>query len=72
MPIVRPPVRETMALGAAYLAGLAVGVWKRIEELGDRMPAERRFMSTMRRVRVERLTPRWKRAMERARNWVET
>ena len=38
VPVVRPPVRETTALGAAYLAGLAVGVWKSVEEIGDRMP----------------------------------
>ena len=72
LPVVRPFARETTALGAAYLAGLAAGVWKKIEEIGDGMPAERRFLPTMSRDHVERLTRGWKRALERARNWVET
>ncbi len=72
MPVVRPPVRETTALGAAYLAGLSVGVWKNIKEIGDGIPAESRFLPNMSRERVERLIRGWKRALERARNWVET
>ena len=72
LPVVRPFARETTALGAAYLAGLAAGVWKKIEEIGDGMPVERRFLPTMSRDHVERLTRGWKRALERARNWVET
>ena len=72
IPVVRPPVRETTALGAAFLAGLAVGVWKNIKEIGDGMPAESRFLPNMSRERVERLIRGWKRALERARNWVET
>ena len=44
VPVVRPPVLETTALGAAYLAGLAVGFWKNIAEIGDGSPAERRFL----------------------------
>jgi glycerol kinase len=72
IPVVRPFVLETTALGAAYLAGLAVGVWKNIKEIGDGMPAESRFQPDMSRERVERLTRGWKRALERSRNWVET
>ena len=72
MPVVRPPVRETTALGAAYLAGLSVGVWKNINDIGDGIPAESRFLPNMSRERVERLIRGWKRALERARNWVET
>jgi glycerol kinase len=72
VPVTRPPVRETTALGAAYLAGLAVGLWKDIGEIGRRMPVERRFMPAMGRERVERLTRGWKRALERSRSWVET
>jgi glycerol kinase len=72
IPVVRPTVRETTALGAAYLAGLAVGVWKNIEEIGDGIPLESRFLPNMGEERVEQLIRGWKRALERARNWVET
>ncbi|MBA4422692.1 MAG: glycerol kinase [Syntrophus sp. (in: bacteria)] len=72
IPVVRPFVRETTALGAAYFAGLAVGVWKNIGEIGGGIPAERRFLPNMDRDHVERLTQGWKRALDRARNWVET
>ncbi len=51
LPVVLPPVRETTAQGAAYLAGLAVGVWKNAEEIGDRIPVERRFLPNMDRER---------------------
>jgi glycerol kinase len=71
VPVVRPVVRETTALGAAYLAGLAAGVWKSAGEIGDRMPVERRFLPEMENGRVERLTRGWRRALERSRNWVE-
>jgi glycerol kinase len=71
VPVELPPVRETTAQGAAYLAGLAVGVWKSAEEIGNRIPFERRFLPNMERERVERLTRGWKRAVERSRNWVE-
>jgi glycerol kinase len=72
IPVVRPSVRETTALGAAYLAGLAVGVWKNVKEIGDGIPAESRFLPNMNGEQVERLIRGWKRALERARNWVET
>jgi glycerol kinase len=72
VPVVRPPVLETTALGAAALAGLAVGFWKSISEIGDRTSAEGRFLPDMSRDRVERLMRGWKRALERSRNWVET
>jgi glycerol kinase len=72
IPVVRPPVRETTALGAAYLAGLAVGVWKDPSEIGGQSCGERRFMPNMERGRVERLTRGWKRALERSRNWAES
>jgi glycerol kinase len=71
VPVVRPRVRETTALGAAYLAGLAVGLWSSVEEIGEHTSPERRFLPSMDRGRVERLTKDWKRALERSRNWVE-
>jgi glycerol kinase len=71
VPVVRPPIRETTALGAAYLAGLAVGCWKNAGEIGNRLPVEKRFLPNMDREHVERLTRGWKRALERSRNWAE-
>ena len=71
VPVVRPPIRETTALGACYLAGLAVGTWKNSEEIGNRLPVEHRFLPNMAREQVERLTRGWKRALERSRNWAE-
>ena len=71
VPVVRSPIREATALGAAYLAGLAVGCWKNAAEIGNRLPVGRRFLPNMGRERVERLTRGWKRALERSRNWAE-
>ncbi len=71
IPVLRPPVLETTALGAAYLAGLAVGIWKDVAEIGAGVPVERRFMPAMDRGRVDRLIRGWKRALERSRAWAE-
>jgi len=62
VPVVRPPVRETTALGAAYLAGLAAGLWKSAEEIGSRVRVEKRFLPLMDRNRAERLIRGWNRA----------
>ena len=70
-PVVLPAVRETTALGAAYLAGIAAGVWKDAEEIGRRALAEQRFLPNMEAGRVERLTRGWKRALERCLCWIE-
>ncbi len=69
VPVVRPKITETTALGAAYLAGLAVGYWKDGEEIGAQWQAERRFEPGMPRERVEALMAGWRRAVERAKNW---
>lgn len=71
LPVVRPPSLETTALGAAYLAGLAVGLWKSIAEIGEGTVPERRFRPVMGRENSERLMREWKRALERSRNWIE-
>jgi glycerol kinase len=47
VPVVRPQVTETTALGAAYLAGLAVGFWKNTAEIASQWQAEARFKPTM-------------------------
>ena len=71
VPVVRPKVTETTALGAAYLAGLAVGFWKDGKEIGAQWQAERCFERGMSRDRVESLLAGWRKAVERALNWAE-
>ena len=71
VPVVRPRITETTALGAAYLAGLAVGYWKDAEEIGAQWQAERCFEPNMSRDQVDSLLASWRKAMERAKNWAE-
>ena len=63
IPVVRPQVTETTALGAAYLAGLATGVWHSREELSAQWRVERRFLPTMARERADELMAQWGRAV---------
>jgi glycerol kinase len=69
VPVVRPKVLETTALGAAYLAGLAVNLWKSREEIAAHWQMERRFEPRMPRAEAERLLARWREAVERSRGW---
>jgi glycerol kinase len=71
VPVVRPMVLETTGLGAAYLAGLATGVWKNIAAIGRQWTAGRRFEPVMGRAEAEARNAGWARALERAKNWVE-
>jgi glycerol kinase len=71
VPVVRPAMTETTALGAAYLAGLAVGVWTSPEDIAGQWRVERRFEPAMPRSRVEALREGWARAVERAKRWQE-
>ncbi|HEX9685816.1 MAG TPA: glycerol kinase GlpK [Burkholderiales bacterium] len=71
VPVVRPKITETTALGAAYLAGLAVGYWQDGEEIGAQWRAERAFEPGMSRDRVESLLSGWRKAVGRAKNWAE-
>jgi glycerol kinase len=68
-PIVRPKVTETTALGAAYLAGLAVGVWKSQDEIRAKVAVDRRFKPAMSRDEAAALRGRWQAALERAKGW---
>jgi glycerol kinase len=69
VPVVRPVVAETTALGAAYLAGLAVGFWDNIEDISRNWSLDRRFSPNMpddiRRAR----RARWQNAVQRALGW---
>jgi glycerol kinase len=63
IPVVRPQVIETTALGAAYLAGLATGVYKNLDELSSQWQVERRFHPTLARDRAQELMARWEHAV---------
>jgi glycerol kinase len=63
IPVLRPRVTETTALGAAYLAGLAAGVWQVLDELAAQWQPERVFTPTMERARAQELMARWERAV---------
>ncbi len=68
-PVVRSAVLETTALGAAFLAGLGVGVWSDCDELARLWSADRVFEPQMDASRREEMYAGWKRAVERARGW---
>ncbi len=67
----RPVVAETTALGAAYLAGLATGYWQSQEEIARKWALDRAFRPNMDEQKREELYRNWKRAVERAKGWVE-
>jgi glycerol kinase len=69
VPVVRPVVTEMAAMGAAYLAGLGVGFWKSREEISSQWKIDRVFEPQMEPARREELYARWKKAVERAREW---
>ena len=69
IPVVRPKTLETTALGAAYLAGLAVGYWSGIDEIRSQWETDRRFEPAMEPERVQQLRAGWERALDRARGW---
>jgi glycerol kinase len=71
VPVIRPRVTETTALGAAYLAGLAVGFWTSREEIAAQWQAERRFEPRMEEARRDELMARWARAVAHAKSWAE-
>jgi glycerol kinase len=71
VPVVRPKMLETTALGAAYLAGLATGVWKSREEIALQWKAAKRFEPRMPRAEAARRMEEWRRALERAKSWQE-
>ncbi len=70
VPVLRPSVTETTALGAAYLAGVGIGLWK-AAELAARWRLQKEFTPTMDDARRRTLCAGWRRAVERARGWAE-
>jgi glycerol kinase len=71
VPVVRPKVTETTALGAAYLAGLAVGFYPDRETIAKQWSVDERFEPSMETDKRDRLLHDWSRALERAKNWAE-
>lgn len=69
--VIRPQILETTALGAAYLAGLAVGFWRDTEELRKQWDINKEFSPVATEEEVDKLLHMWHKAVERARNWEE-
>jgi glycerol kinase len=69
VPVVRPRVTETTALGAAYLAGLATRFWQSREEIAEQWQVDRRFDPHMPRDQAAALMATWQRAVQAARHW---
>ena len=69
IPVIRSKTAETTALGAAYLAGLAVGVWGDRVELASHWKAERGFDPRMSPARAQELTENWHEAVRRSLGW---
>jgi glycerol kinase len=71
VPVVRPKVNETTALGAACLAGLAVGYWKNLADIAKHWQVDRKFKPSMKAAARTQITQGWNRALGRAKGWEE-
>ena len=71
VPVIRPKVAETTALGAAYAAGLAVGFWKQVEDLLENWQIDQQWQPQMEAETRESLVVGWKKAVTRTLDWVE-
>src|SRR5690606_17969503 len=69
--VIRPEIIETTALGAAYLAGLAVGYWKDMEEIQKQWKVDRIFEPAMKEEDRNQLSKGWQRAVDAAKVWAE-
>ena len=72
VPVVRPAMTETTALGAAFLAGLGAGLWKEVQAISDLPREEHRFEPSLPRSQVDALRERWNEAIARAKSWEKT
>ncbi len=72
VPVIRPKISETTALGAAYLAGLAVGFWNNQNEIASQWQIDRRFEPQIPVAEVKRQRAKWKKAIECTRSWIES
>jgi glycerol kinase len=71
VPVIRPRVAETTALGAAYAAGLATGFWRNLEDLRQNWSVDKTWEPKMDAAERDRLYHNWKRAVERSFGWIE-
>lgn len=71
VPVIRPVITETTALGAAYLAGLAVGYWSDIEEIRKMWQVDKKFEQKMDPDKVKEITKGWQRAVNAAITWAD-
>jgi glycerol kinase len=69
VPVVRPAVQETTALGAAYLAGLAVGYWRNQAEIASQWKVDHTFEPAMKVEKRDELRATWAKALDRAKSW---
>ena len=69
-PVQRPSVSQTTALGAAYLAGLAVGFWKSMAEISRNWALEREFRPQLSARQRKACLAQWEKAVERSKNWL--
>jgi len=69
VPVIRPEVFETTALGAAFLAGLAVGYWKDQADIAAHWTVDRQFEPSMEEGRIRTLRQNWRKALDRAKGW---
>ncbi|MEN2401669.1 glycerol kinase GlpK [Flavobacterium sp. MC2016-06] len=69
--VIRPKTLETTALGAAYLAGLAIGYWESIDELQKQWSIDRVFSPEMPKQEVDKLVQNWNKAVGRTTKWIE-
>jgi glycerol kinase len=71
VPVIRPKVAETTALGAAYAAGLAVGFWKNFDELRANWSKDKEWQPQMDEAQRDLLYADWKKAVTRTFDWIE-
>ena len=71
VPVVRPKVSETTALGAAYLAGLATGFWSSTNDVATQWQVDQRYIPQMSREESNAMQKQWQRAVERSKGWIE-
>ncbi len=67
--LVRPEIMETTALGAAYLAGLAVGFWPDIKDIAQQWQVDQTFNPSMKTSKIEKMRAGWNKAIERSKHW---
>jgi glycerol kinase len=72
VPVVRPVVAETTALGAAYAAGLAVGFWTDLDSLRQQWKADRQWEPRWREEQRDEAFHGWQKAVERSYGWIES